>query len=86
MAFLQRGNEPVIWLHQAQVSCIITGSNSSKWTGILCTDNYFDGEDSEDSPVRCQESIEDGIYGDPFLQCEADTGMDIIVLMFYTMV
>ncbi len=65
------------WLHQAQVSCLVTGHSSTYWTAFCCVDTYFDGDLSEDSIMRYDEIRESGVLCDPLTRGKFDADMPI---------
>lgn len=48
------------FIHEAQISCVITGSDDWRWTAYCFVDTYFDEEDSRESLVQYAEHRQNG--------------------------
>lgn len=64
------------WLHEAQISCLVTGSDESRWVAHLWVDAYYfdpNDEDEEDVLEYVTDALEDsGMHPDPLLYGTAD--------------
>ncbi|KEF58953.1 uncharacterized protein A1O9_03796 [Exophiala aquamarina CBS 119918] len=64
------------WLHEAQISCFVTGSDESRWVAHLWVDRYYfdpNDEDEEDVFEYVTDALEDsGMQSDPLLYGIAD--------------
>jgi hypothetical protein len=71
-----RNNGTTSFLYEAQISCLVAGTDETRWTAYLFVDNYFDDEDGKET-VSCyhEDSLgEGGMLMDPltFGTCAID--------------
>ncbi len=65
------------FIHEAQISCAITGIDDWRWTAYCFVDTFFDEEDGRESLVQYAEGEREGFEGDLFTNGEFDAGWPI---------
>ncbi len=65
------------YLHEAQVSCVITGTDHWKWVAYCFADTYFDGQATRDSVESYHGDAMDGMRPDPLVLGRNDANKPI---------
>jgi hypothetical protein len=69
-----KGLGPLNFLYEAQISCVIAGSDEYRWVAYCFVDTYFDTDESKETVQSYHDdSLDDeGMFADPFTFGERD--------------